>query len=110
MSRSKISRIVISAMLIICALWVAIPKVYIHDLFNHTHGLINNPLETSVQTEVKDDCEFDKYDSPVYFTIFKFINNLLPVKSKEQSYLNSSYRPFIEYTGENPSLRAPPIA
>ncbi len=95
--------------MVLCALWVATPKVYIHNLLNHDHSSINTSDETSVQTEAKDDCDFDKYDSPVYFTLFKFINSFIPSKPKEQSLLirNPSYQ--NSYLDQSASLRAPPI-
>ena len=77
MIKSKVARISVFAILFLCALWVATPQVYIHKLFNHTHELVKTNGETSVQTEANSDCDFDKYDSPVYFTIFKFINNFI---------------------------------
>lgn len=106
--KRKTIRIAFSVLLVVCAVWIAVPKVYIHQLLGHNHGLITNPLDNSVQQQVKDDCEFDKYDSPVYFTIFKFINNLLPVRSREQSYIQKSFQPYSTYKGCYPALRAPP--
>ncbi len=105
----KAGKIIISSLLILCALWVATPKVYIHNLLNHDHTSVVNTTETSLQAESKDDCDFEKYDSPVYFTIFKFINSFIPSKPKEQSLLikNPSYNnSFLDHPS---SLRAPPV-
>ena len=110
MIKSKVARISVFAILFLCALWVATPQVYIHKLFNHTHELVKTNGETSVQTEANSDCDFDKYDSPVYFTIFKFINNFIPLKPKQEAALitpNSDYNSFI---GDSGTSRAPPIA
>jgi hypothetical protein len=106
----KVSKIIISSLLLLCAIWVATPKVYIHNLLNHEHNAVSNSSETSVQAEAKDDCDFDKYDSPVYFTIFKFINSFIPAKAKEQSLLikDASYN--HSFTNGPASLRAPPRA
>jgi hypothetical protein len=106
----KISKIIISSLLLLCAIWVATPKVYIHNLLNHEHTSVSNSIESTVQAEAKDDCDFDKYDSPVYFTIFKFINSFIPTKAKEQSLLikDPSYNTTFSYGPT--SLRAPPRA
>lgn len=108
--KSKIARISILSILFLTVFWVATPKVYIHKLLNHHHELIKTNGETSVQTEANEDCDFDKYDAPIYFTIFKFINNFIPLKPKHEAVLihNSSfYNSFISDSG---SSRAPPIA
>lgn len=96
-------------MLILCALWVATPKVYIHNLLNHEHSSLPVSTETSVQAESKDDCDFEKYDSPVYFTIFKFINSFIPSKPKEQSLLIKNPSFHNSYLDQAASLRAPPV-
>lgn len=108
--KSKISRFLISAFLIMTALWIATPKVYIHQMFNHTHEVIKNSKGEQLKAESGQDCEFDKYNTPIYFTIFKFINNFIPLKPKHEAILihpdasvHSSFR--------NPdSSRAPPRA
>jgi hypothetical protein len=108
--KSKIARISVTAILFLCTLWIVTPKVYIHKLLSHNHSVIKTNGETSVQAESNPDCDFDKYDSPVYFTIFKFINNFIPIKPKQQSALippASDYSSFIQDSG---SSRAPPIA
>jgi hypothetical protein len=108
--KSKIARISVIAILFLCTLWIVTPKVYIHNLLEHKHQAVNPGGETSVNTESNPDCDFDKYDSPVYFTIFKFINNFIPIKPKQQSALipaAADYRSFIRDSGAS---RAPPIA
>lgn len=62
------------------ALWVATPKVYIHALFNHDHSGISIDPETKVKSASADDCDFDKYNKPVYFSLFRFITSFLPLK------------------------------
>ena len=83
MIKNKVTRISAFAILFLCTLWVATPQVYIHKLFNHNHELIKTNGETSVQAEANPDCDFDEYNSPVYFTIFKFINNSFVIKYDE---------------------------
>lgn len=108
--KSKIARFSVTAILFLCTLWLITPKVYIHKLLNHHHQVITPNGGTSVQAESNPDCDFDKYDSPVYFTIFKFINNFIPIKPKQQSVLipfSADYNSFIEDSGAS---RAPPVA
>ncbi|MGZ3884916.1 MAG: hypothetical protein ACXVP0_13865 [Bacteroidia bacterium] len=114
MKTNSPGKIIISFILIVCALWIAVPKVYVHALLGHIHSsaVKSDALGTSVQSNdaKDDDCEFDKYDSPVYFTIFKFINNLIPSRPKEQSFLNRTQPVHELYEGRNHLLRAPPMA
>ncbi len=108
--KGKITRISVFTILFLCALWIVTPKAYIHQLLNHDHQTIKTNSEASVQTEANPDCDFDKYDSPVYFTIFKFINNFIPLKPKHEAVLigpNSFYNSFV---GDPGASRAPPIA
>lgn len=108
--KGKIGRISVFTILFLCALWIVTPKAYIHQLLNHDHQTVKTNGETSVQAEANPDCDFDKYDSPVYFTIFKFINNFIPLKPKHEAVLitpNSFYSSFV---GDSGASRAPPIA
>lgn len=110
MIKSKVARTSVFAILFLCALWVATPQVYIHKLFNHTHELVKTNGETSVQTEANSDCDFDKYDSPVYFTIFKFINHFIPLKPKQEAVLIAPFSHYNSFVGDSGTSRAPPIA
>jgi len=105
--KSKIAKIGVLAVLFLTVLWIATPKVYVHKLLNHNHELIHTNGETSVQTDANPDCDFDKYDAPIYFTIFKFINNFVPLKPKHEAVLNyhpSVYKSFVK---ESDTSRAP---
>lgn len=110
MIRSKVARISVFAILFLCALWVATPQAYIHKLFNHTHELVKTNGETSVQTETNSDCDFDEYNSPVYFTIFKFINNFIPLKPEQEAVLISPNSDYNSFAGDSGASRAPPVA
>jgi hypothetical protein len=112
MKTKDLRKIIISSFLIVCVIWIAVPKVYVHTLLGHVHATVPQVNDgTTIQTnEVKDDCEFDKFNSPVYFTIFKFINNLIPSKPKEQSFLIKAPNNHGTYEGQRRLLRAPPIA
>lgn len=111
MQRAKFIKTVISSFLVICVLWVATPKVYVHQLLNHKHEVVKPTGETSVQEKANaEDCDFDKYDTPVYFSIFKLINNFIPLKSKEEAVLVKPSKDYNSFTGKNVPARAPPIA
>lgn len=107
MRKAKIGRIVLVSFLFFCALWLAIPKVYIHKLY-HQHQLFQNTGEPSVQTDTDSDCDFDKYDTPVYFTLFKFINKFIPLKPKEEAYILRNAAPHDSEVARKAPSRAPP--
>ena len=108
--KGKIGRISLFTILFVCSLWIVTPKAYIHQLLNHNHQTIKTNGETSVQTEANPDCDFDKYDSPVYFTIFKFINNFIPLKPKQEAVLIAPVSDYSSFIGDSGTSRAPPIA
>ena len=65
------------------ALWVATPKVYIHQLLKHNHSNIQIGKESQVNSQsTSDDCDFEEYNKPAYFNIFKFVFSFLPSKAK----------------------------
>ena len=108
--KSKITKVCVLSILFLCALWIVTPKAYIHQLLNHDHQTVKTNGETSVQTETNPDCDFDKYDSPVYFTIFKFINNFIPIKPKHEAALITPDSFYNSFVGDSGASRAPPIA
>lgn len=108
--KNKITRVCVLSILFVCTLWIVTPKAYIHQLLNHDHQTIKTDGETSVQTETNPDCDFDKYDSPVYFTIFKFINNFIPLKPKHEAVLIAPVQNYSSFVGDSGASRAPPIA
>lgn len=110
MKQPKTVHILIAGLLLLCTLWAATPKAYVHSLLNHRHSNIVTPNgETSVQNEDQD-CDFDKYNTPVYFTIFKFINHFIPVKSKEEAFFMNPNNGYDSFKGSIDSSRAPPVA
>lgn len=105
-------KIFLSVTLLAVVLFAAVPKVYIHALLGHTHSIINSISDgTSVnEQEGTQDCNFEKYDSPVYYTVFKFILNFVPLKPAKQTSFNY-HQDIIEKTQFNTSLlRGPPVA
>jgi hypothetical protein len=110
MRQHKFIKVVVSSFLVLMALWVATPKVYIHDLLNHNHAEINLSKETQVNTAAADeDCDFEEYNKPAYFNVFKFIFSFIPNKSKDSEKIseNSSALSNISYAIS--FLRGPPV-
>lgn len=80
MLRNKFIKITVSVFLLLMALWIATPKVYIHELLHHNHAALQIGTETKVQSQSADDCDFNEYNKPVYFNLFKFISSFIPLK------------------------------
>lgn len=105
-------KIAFSSFLLAVILFAAVPKSYIHALLGHTHEAIesvSSGLSFSNDQNTKD-CNFEKFDTPVYYTVFKFILNFLPIKEQRQQ----SFFYYQEDTTSNkhitPPLRGPPSA
>lgn len=63
----------------------SIPKVYIHNLLGHHHELVQTSLNDELnQTDNTQDCNFEKFDTQVSYTEFKFILNFLLLKEPQQ--------------------------
>lgn len=111
MIKSKFFKIVVSTFLVLMALWVATPKVYIHDLLHHDHSSISFDAETKLQSsQSADDCDYDEYNKPVYFNIFKFVNNFIPLKPQSSISTEISAFKFSTISYAISLLRAPPIS
>lgn len=110
MIKNKYIKILTSTLLVLMALWVATPKVYVHNLLNHNHDAsINVSGQTKVDNKNTDDCDFEKYNNPSYFNVFKLLTNFIP--SKPQSVLQTPKLTLNLFTKSNAIylLRAPPI-
>lgn len=104
-------KIFLSLSLLAVVLFAAVPKVYIHNLLGHHHGVIQSTNEDTVnELENTQDCNFEKFDTPVYYSVFKFILNFLPLKqTKETAFIYK--QEFIQILQYHISpLRGPPIA
>ena len=111
MKKPKILQVIVAGFLLLCTLWAATPKAFIHNLFDHSHtNSIILTGETSIQNSADQDCDFEKYNTPVYFTIFKFINHFIPVKPREEAYFSSPHQNYRSFDGLIDSQRAPPLA
>ena len=105
---NKYIKATVSAFLILMALWVAVPKVFVHHVLEHDHKPLASNLETQVAATSGEDCEFEKYDKPVHFNIFKFISSFLPVRSPEQGPNGKRVFIFSAFSHAASLLRAPP--
>ncbi len=105
-------KIILSSFLLAVFIFAAVPKVYIHALLGHTHHVIESiSSETSFNNdENTKDCEIEKFETPVYFTVFKFILNFLPLKeSKKTSFISKDFH-IQKFHNKNSPLRGPPVA
>jgi hypothetical protein len=81
---SKKLRVILSFVMLGVVLFTALPKVYIHKLMGHNHVIEqtnNNEENESYNSNHKAvNCELEKFETPVYFTIFKVILNCSPLR------------------------------
>jgi hypothetical protein len=105
-------KIFFSFTLLAVILFAAVPKVYIHSLLGHTHSVINSVSDDiSVgEKEGTQDCNFEKFDTPVYYTVFKFILNFLPIKQSKQTSFFYKQESIQKHQYFISPLRGPPLA
>lgn len=111
MFKNRYIKTAVSSFLVLMALWVATPKVYIHALLNHNHESVKPSAEATLkQQSANEDCDFEQYNKPVYFSIFKFISGFLPLKSQPDNKPQgkSISLPAVSYAMS--LLRGPPIS
>ena len=104
-------KIICSVALLAVVLFASVPKVYVHALLGHVHNTLHSTSNDAFsENSDTQDCNFEKFDTPVYYTVFKFILNFLPLKETKQTsfYYHKSVVPQVDF---NISLvRGPPIA
>jgi hypothetical protein len=105
-------KILFSCVLLAVVLFASVPKVYIHSLLGHKHHVetLNNDQVTVSENNETKDCNFEKFDTPVYYTVFKFILNFIQVKEvKQTSFIyHQNLLPKLQYNTS--PLRGPPTA
>jgi len=110
MLRNKYIKIAVSSFLVLMALWVATPKVYIHALLQHDHAAITIDTETKVKSHSSDDdCDIEKYNKPSYFNLFKFIYSFIPSKAKSTSKIAEKALNLSNLSYAISLLRGPPV-
>jgi hypothetical protein len=108
--RSRLIKVLCSSILVVLALWIATPKIYIHSLLNHDHSAITTGGETQIKQQSPDDCDFEKYNKPAYFNIFRFISSFLPVKPQHSMRLDLQQLFLSDISAAISLLRAPPVS
>lgn len=109
MIKNRSIKFATSVFLILMALWVATPKVYIHALLHHNHSELNTGTETKVKSQSIDDCDFEKYNKPAYFSIFKFIFSFIPLKSEDKDEVSQADAPLSSVSYAISLFRGPPV-
>lgn len=106
-------KILFSCVLLAVVLFASVPKVYIHSLLGHQHNIesfiSNTEFSVNSDNETKD-CNFEKFDTPVYFTVFKFILNFLPLKEAKQTSFFYKQESIQKHHYFIAPLRGPPVA
>ena len=101
-------KIIFSFLLLAVILFAAVPRVYIHSLFGDTHSVINSVNDVVNVSE--EDCDFEKFDTPVYYSVFKFILNFLPLKETKQTSFLNYQKSIQQYQYKTLSLKDPLMA
>ena len=111
MLKSKI-KILTSSLLLVVVMFVALPKSYIHSLLGHKHNVshTSTSLITVSENEETQDCNFEKFDTPVYYTVFKFILNFLPINTSKETAFVFKQKQIPNSFYSISLLRGPPIA
>lgn len=110
MLKNKHIKILLSSFLVLVALWLATPKVFIHQLLHHSTTETTNGSETKVKSQSTDNCDFDKYNKPTYFSIFKFIFSFLPVKPKNADKVADEMQKLTSFSYAISLLRDQPVS
>jgi hypothetical protein len=90
--------------------FAAIPKVYIHNLLGHHHNLVQITSDDSLQeSDNTQDCHFEKFDTQVSYTEFKFILNFLLLKEPQQMVFFYKSKSITKLHHFISPLRGPPF-
>ncbi len=105
-------KIVFSVVLLAVVIFASVPKTYIHSLLGHTHKAIQYTADgfSVSRQENTPDCNFEKFDTPVYYTVFKFILNFLPLKEVKDTSFFYKQEPIQKQHYFVSPLRGPPMA
>jgi len=110
MIKNKYIKLASNVLLLVMALWVATPKVYIHDILGHHHecAVQHDEIELN-EAHANDDCEFNKYDSPVNFSAFSFLNAVEVSFAQQITFNDYSNDYCFSRSNIIYQLRAPPV-
>ncbi|MDF2448031.1 MAG: hypothetical protein K0R26_535 [Bacteroidota bacterium] len=103
-------KIFFTLILLTVIIFAAVPKVYFHSLSGHVHHLIHTSSDFSLEESFGTrDCNFEKFDTPVYYTVFKFILNFLPLKNSKQTSFFYHQDCILHLHYNTSLLRGPPV-
>ncbi len=77
-------RIILSFCLLALFIYVATPKVNLNNISGSNNGISSPEIDNNSESKFKDspdESQLDKFNNPVYYTLFKFILNVNPFKS-----------------------------
>lgn len=105
--------IIMSFLLLAVVLFTALPKVYIHKLMGHNHMLEQSIGDGSEDTFTNDNttqnCDLEKFETPVYFTVFKINLKCTPFKQSVENLSFSFYQEALpSFINSLSFLRGPP--
>jgi hypothetical protein len=103
-------KIIISTALLFVIVFTAIPKVYFHNLLGHTHTAVKSISDhfSIDNTNDTQDCNYKKFDTSVYYTVFKFILNYLPLKETKRTSFYYKQKSIVKEHYLISPLRGPP--
>ncbi len=108
---NKTIKIFSSVFLLAIVIIASVPKIYVHSLLGHNHHQTHSSkgLDFSENHETQD-CSFEKFDTPVTYTIHNFNISFL-VFVKHQTRISQFNNTTVLATHYNNSfLRGPPVA
>ena len=79
MLKSKFIKISILAFVVLVALWFAMPGNYSKNFLSHNSSSLSINPEAKIESE-SEGSNLEEYKKPVFFNIFKFVNNFIPTK------------------------------
>ncbi|MFO0322238.1 MAG: hypothetical protein ACK504_07415 [Bacteroidota bacterium] len=80
-------KIIISSFLLLVVVFASTPNSYFHSLFVDNHALKHKAINNEILNDNKETqrYDFEKFDTPIYYTFFKFILNFLPINTPKKT-------------------------
>lgn len=111
MVKSKI-KILFYSLLLVVVMFVALPKSYIHSLLGHKHNVSHETIAGIIVSgnNETEDCNIEKFDTPVYYSVFKFILNFLPINTTKETVFQFNQKQILNSFYSISLFRSLPIA
>lgn len=87
MTRNRKIRLIISGALFVIIAWLMTPSSYINRTGRSAIAGYQVSARDRVKSQPSDDADFDRYNKPAYFSIFRFISSFIPLKSQNTGKL-----------------------